>query len=52
MKLNKKTSQFVEHKNSKKLLTPGPASLLVENLIGIEPCFGRGDLNNEKLHKF
>ena len=51
MKLNKKKlDQFVEHKNSKKkLLTPGPASLLVENLIGIEPWFGRGDLNYEKI---
>ena len=38
---NTNINQFVKLQNSKKLLTPGPASLLVENLIGIEPCFGR-----------
>ena len=43
-------NQFVKLQNSrKKLLTPGPASLLVENLMGIEPCFGRGDLKYEKV---
>jgi 2-aminoethylphosphonate-pyruvate transaminase len=30
-------------KNRKAILTPGPGSLLPENLIGIVPCFGRGD---------
>jgi len=51
MKLDKKDIiQFVKFQNSKKkLLTPGPASLLVENLIGIEPSFGRGDLNYDKV---
>ncbi|MEK9571720.1 MAG: hypothetical protein VW124_22065 [Paracoccaceae bacterium] len=29
--------------NSKKLFTAGPSSLLVENLTGLMPCFGRGD---------
>ena len=49
---NTNINQFVKLKNSKKkLLTPGPASLLVENLIGIEPCFGRGDLKYEKVEK-
>jgi aspartate aminotransferase-like enzyme len=36
--------QFVDHQNSlKKLCTAGPASLLPENIIGLQPCFGRGD---------
>ena len=30
-------------KNRKASLTPGPGSLLPENLLGIVPCFGRGD---------
>src|SRR5215831_3732846 len=30
-------------KNRKAILTPGPGSLLPENLLGIVPCFGRGD---------
>lgn len=29
--------------NEKQLFTPGPASLLVENIIGLRSCFGRGD---------
>jgi aspartate aminotransferase-like enzyme len=38
--------QIVSNKNSKKLLfTAGPASLLPENLTGIVPCFGRGELD-------
>ena len=37
---------FVDRVNSEKpLFTPGPASLLVENLSGLGPCFGRGDSN-------
>lgn len=37
-------SAFVKAKNeSKKLFTAGPASLSIENILGIEPCFGRGD---------
>lgn len=34
---------IVSIKNRKALLTAGPGSLLTENLLGIEPCFGRGD---------
>ncbi len=51
MKLDKKNIiQFVKFQNSKKkLLTPGPASLLVENLLGIGPSFGRGDSNYDKV---
>ncbi len=42
--------KFVENKNNnKKLFTPGPASLLYENILPIEPCFGRGDAKYEKI---
>ena len=35
---------FVRIKNEQKLLfTAGPASLLTENIVGLQPCFGRGD---------
>ncbi|HYC58383.1 MAG TPA: hypothetical protein VEK79_02345 [Thermoanaerobaculia bacterium] len=35
---------FVAQRNESKLLfTPGPASLLAENITGLRPCFGRGD---------
>ena len=41
---------FIENKNkNKKLFTPGPASLLYENIYPIEPCFGRGDAQYEKI---
>tara|TARA_B100000767_G_scaffold113999_1_gene108811 strand:- start:19 stop:1011 length:993 start_codon:yes stop_codon:yes gene_type:complete len=43
-------NKFVSFQNSKKkLLTPGPASLLPENLIDIRPCFGRGDDDYTKI---
>ena len=42
--------KFVENKNlNKKLFTPGPASLLYENITSIEPCFGRGDYQYQKI---
>jgi aspartate aminotransferase-like enzyme len=48
----KKIDQFVKSQNSKKvLLTPGPASLLTENIIGLEPSFGRGDESYDKIEK-
>ena len=41
---------FIETKNNaKKLFTAGPASLAFENIIGLEPCFGRGDDNYNKI---
>ena len=41
---------FIKKKNlQKKLFTPGPASLLYENITSIEPCFGRGDYQYEKI---
>lgn len=42
--------KFIEQKNrSKKLFTPGPASLLYENISSIEPCFGRGDDHYQQI---
>ena len=42
--------EFVSHANlQKRLFTPGPASLLVENIMGLRPCFGRGDIDYEKI---
>lgn len=39
-------ADFVQARNAEKLLfTAGPASLLVENLTGLRPCFGRGDVD-------
>ena len=43
-------NEFVEAKNNaKKLFTAGPASLALENIAGIEPCFGRGDDNYNQI---
>mgnify|MGYP001212271309 CR=1 FL=1 len=43
-------NKFVITQNKKKkLLTPGPASLLAENISGLRPCFGRGDKDYTKL---
>jgi aspartate aminotransferase-like enzyme len=37
-------NKFIETKNNaKKIFTAGPASLALENVAGLEPCFGRGD---------
>ena len=42
--------QFIKIQNSKKkLFTPGPGSLIEENILGIEPCFGRNDQKYEKI---
>ena len=50
MKKNFKT--FVDQINqSTKLFTPGPASLVLENLSGLRPCFGRGDLKYDEIEK-
>ena len=45
--------EFVNLKNKqKKLFTPGPASLLEENIFGLEPCFGRNDKNYDMVEKY
>ena len=50
--MNEKIKKIILSKNSKiKLFTPGPASLLGENLDSLEPCFGRGDKNYELIEK-
>ena len=37
-------AKFVANRNDdKKIFTAGPASLVNENLLGLMPCFGRGD---------
>ncbi len=38
--------------NSKKIFTAGPASLLEENLLGLRPCFGRGDADYNKIENY
>ena len=41
---NVSVKQLIARKNNqKKLFTAGPASLASANLVGLEPCFGRGD---------
>ena len=41
--------KFVKNENSKKpIFTPGPSSLLAENILGLKPCFGRGDIDYQK----
>ena len=50
MTSNISINHFVESKNSeKKLFTAGPASLALENIQGLEPCFGRGDVNYNQI---
>lgn len=45
--------KFINNKNKKKrLFTPGPASLLYENVASLEPCFGRGDLEYNKIEDY
>lgn len=42
--------EFVQTKNiEKKLFTAGPASLALQNIAGLEPCFGRGDENYNQI---
>jgi aspartate aminotransferase-like enzyme len=43
-------SEFASFRNaSKALFTAGPASLLPENIVGLRPCFGRGDKDYEEV---
>ncbi|MAV05555.1 MAG: hypothetical protein CMI71_00905 [Candidatus Pelagibacter sp.] len=42
--INKKIKDFVKNKNKQKIIfTAGPGSLTKENIMGLAPCFGRGD---------
>ena len=51
-KFDKTLKKFVIQKNKKILFTPGPASLLKENIIGLEPCFGRGDSKYDQIEDY
>ena len=43
---------FVEKQNNSKLIfTPGPASLIADNILGLGPCFGRNDQHYLKIEK-
>lgn len=44
--------ELIARRDSDKILfTPGPASLLQENLIALSSCFGRGDSNYDKVEE-
>lgn len=47
---NESLNDFVTRRNEEKILfTPGPSSLLVENLSELRSCFGRGDSDYSSL---
>ena len=46
---NKTIKNFVLEKNKKIVFTPGPGSLLEENIDGLGPYFGRGDGHYKKI---
>ena len=53
MNSNFQINEFVEDRNSKKhLFTAGPASLLEENILGLMPCFGRGDKEYLEIEEY
>ena len=46
-------SEFIKFRNDQKYLyTAGPASLIEENLLGLRPCFGRGDKDYSEIENF
>ena len=51
MKTNNLTNFVLNQNKIKSLLTPGPASLLPENIQKIRPCFGRGDTDYFKIER-
>ena len=45
-------NKFIKKQNKKlNIFTPGPATLLNENISNLQPCFGRGDKNYLNLAK-
>lgn len=49
---NMRIRDFVEYRNSEKyLFTPGPASLLQENILGLRSGFGRNDPDYQHLEE-
>ena len=48
--MKKKLENLVEKKNNSKFLfTPGPPSLVYENISGLGPCFGRNDQHYQEI---
>lgn len=41
---------LVNKKNNKLMLTPGPAAVVAENLLGLGPLFGRGDDDYQNIY--
>ena len=46
-----KIEKFTTLKNKKIVFTPGPGSLLNENITGLAPYFGRGDKDYQVIEK-
>jgi len=50
--MKKNFKNFIDKTNqSTKLFTPGPASLVLENISGLRPCFGRGDFKYNEIEE-
>ena len=48
----KNIEKFISNQNKKiNRFTPGPATILKENIINLQTCFGRGDRNYLNLAK-
>jgi len=46
-------SDFINYRNCEKILfTAGPSSLSRENILGLRPCFGRGDRDYSQIENF
>ena len=46
-------SEFIKFRNEQKYIyTAGPASLVEENLLGMRPCFGRGDRDYSQIEDY
>ena len=46
-------SEFIKFRNEQKYIyTAGPASLVEENLLGMRPCFGRGDKDYSQIENY
>ena len=43
---------ILKKNNNKILFTPGPSSLSIENVKYLEPSFGRGDKNYDRIEKY
>lgn len=43
---------FIKKQNKKIIFTPGPSSLSQENIVGLQPCFGRGDDGYDMIEKY